>query len=130
MKIQGAKNFWNLCILALTNNNIFVPYYMQAHSWVNVESQLKACYVGPLVNSSPNTQRRNSFNIKKNARKQNDTLLVPKTIVSNDGKLSIIILLYQYQVFFPQDHHTIITDGIHKIIPTSGAFFFNQKHSW
>ena len=38
---------------------------MQAHKWVNVESMLKFCLVGPLVPDSPFTQRRNSLKIAK-----------------------------------------------------------------
>lgn len=58
----------------------------QVHKWVNVESTLKACYVGPLKASSPGTQRRNSANIvKKVLRHRDETLAVPKTVIITDG---------------------------------------------
>ena len=62
---------------------------LQVHNWVNVESTLKACVVGPLVASSPNTQRKNTSNIIKNAakhRKESATLNVAKPIIIPDGE--------------------------------------------
>lgn len=62
---------------------------LQVHSWVNVESTLKACLVGPLVANSPNTQRRNSSIIMLNAarlRRESATLTVPKPKMITDGK--------------------------------------------
>ncbi len=54
---------------------------------MNVESTLKACYVGPLVASSPTTQRKNSANIiKNNMTYRKDSLSVPTTLVFTEGK--------------------------------------------
>ncbi len=59
----------------------------QAHTGVNVESTLKACYIGTLAASSPLTQRRKNSTIMRNAAKlrTDATLAVPKTIMI--GKL-------------------------------------------
>ena len=56
------------------------------HNWVNVENTLKACFVGPLVENSPNTQRRNSANLIRNVRRKDSNLTVPKTIKISEGE--------------------------------------------
>lgn len=61
----------------------------QVHSYVNVESTLKACLVGPLVEDSPTTQRRNSASIMSKAaklRRESFNLIVPKPVMITDGK--------------------------------------------
>ena len=74
---------------------------------MNVESTLKSCYVGPLVENSPNTQRRNSANLVNNARrkdsstllrKESSTLIVPKTIKMAEGEQSLLCSLLQQVV--------------------------------
>lgn len=66
-----------------------MTFLLQVHSYVNVESTLKACLVGPLVENSPNTQRRNNASIVSKGvqlRKDSSNLTVPKPIMIRDGK--------------------------------------------
>jgi len=54
---------------------------------VNVESTLKVCYVGPLVASSPTTQRKNSANIVMNNKAfRKESLSIPSTLVFTEGE--------------------------------------------
>jgi len=44
------------------------------HKWVNIESMLKFCYVGPLVPDSPSTARRNSQKLADAAKLRSNSL--------------------------------------------------------
>jgi len=76
---------WDIALFAFLLYNYLLP--LQAHKWVNVESTLKACYVGPLVAPSPTTQRKNSANIvMNNMAFRKDSLSVTSTLVFAEGE--------------------------------------------